>query len=462
MRPLIEVMESDSIVIFGASQDPYKPGALLLKVLRDTEYLGRVAGINPKGGEVHGFPLYKNLDEVPFQVELAVMLIPPPLIPQAAMECARNGVKGIVITAEGFKESGAEGNKYQIEISEILKSSGMRGFGPNTLGIVNTESGLTTSYFSTDRMLRPGHIGFAAQSGIFVGALLRYLSTFEKLHISKGIGLGNKVDVDECDAMRYFAKDSQTRTIGLYLEDIRDGRKFIQSAKSTSQQKPVLLLKGGRTALGARATASHTASLAMDDAILEGAILQTGVVRVEGIDEMIGSLMGFEWMPLPKGDCLAIVTFSGAQAIMSVDAAVKNGLSIAKFSPETSKSLAGVISTASKAQNPIDIYPDMNRHGFEKTNTEILKALFKDEGVNGILFIVMGGPEMTQFNPLLDVIRSNRSKPFFICMMATRDDEKQAFDFMMRNRVPCFKFPELAVKTFANMWQYAKWHRSDK
>ena len=457
MRPLIEVMESDSIAIFGASQDPFKPGAMLLHVLRDTEYLGRVAGINPKRGSVHGFPLYKNLDEVPFQVELAVMLIPPPLIPAAAVECARNGVKGIVITAEGFGESGEEGKKYQEEVAEILKSTGMRGFGPNTLGIVNTESGLTTSYFANDRMLLPGHIGFAAQSGIFVGALLRYLSSFEKLHISKGIGLGNKVDVDECDALRYFAADAQTRTIGLYLEDVRNGRKFLESARTTSRQKPVLLLKGGRTSLGARATASHTASLAIDDAILEGALRQTGVVRVEGIDEMIGSLMGFEWMPLPRGNRLAIVTFSGAQAIMSVDAAVRNGLGIAEFTPETQKSLGAIISTPTKMLNPIDIYPDMNRHGFEKTNTEILKALYKDDNVDGILFITMAGPGMEQFNPLLDIVRANKRKPFFVSMMSVRESEKPSFDFMMRNRIPCFAFPEMAVKAFGNMWHYSKW-----
>ncbi|MCP4751714.1 MAG: hypothetical protein GY866_12530 [Proteobacteria bacterium] len=448
-------MNSKSLAVIGASHDPFKPGSMLLHVLRSNGFQGNLAGVNPKGGEIHGVTLYPKLEDIPFQVDLAVLLIPPASVPGALIECAEKGLKGVVISSEGFAESGNQGKQYQEQVLEILRSTDMRGFGPNTLGIVNTATGLTTSYFSNQRMLRPGSIGFAAQSGIFVGALLRYLASFDELRLSKGMGLGNKVDVDECEALDYFTEDEQTRTIGLYLEDIRDGRRFMESARKASSRKPVLLMKGGRTRQGAQASASHTASLAVDDAILDGALRQAGVLRMEGIDEMIGSLMGFEWMPLPKGNRIAVVTFSGAQAIMSIDAAVKEGLQVAEFSPETKQRLSQVIATDAKAQNPIDIFPDMMIHGFEKTTTEILKALQDDDGVHGILFITFAVPGTDSLRSLVEAVGTNRTKPVFVSLLGSKEDVTTSEDYLLGQRLPCFSYPETAIRVFSNMSRYA-------
>jgi acyl-CoA synthetase (NDP forming) len=317
MRPIKEVLESKNIAIFGASQDPAKPGALLIDTLRRNGFKGRIAGINPKGGEFQGVPFYRSIEAVPFDVGLVSMIIPPPAVPEALRACARKGVKGAVISSEGFSESGDDGRAIQQEIRTILRQADMRGFGPNTLGLVNTETGLTTSYFANRNMLTPGAVGFAAQSGIFVGALLMHMSAFPVYRISKGLGLGNKVDVDESDALEYLAGDAQTRIIGLYLEDIRDGQRFFEAARWAVRQKPVLLLKGGRSQAGSAATASHTASMAVNDAVLDGVLRQTGVLRLKTIDEMLALFMGFQWAPLSRGSRIALVTFSGAQAIMS-------------------------------------------------------------------------------------------------------------------------------------------------
>jgi acetyltransferase len=184
------------------------------------------------------------LEAVPFSVDLAVLHIPPRDIPEALRACARKGVKGVVISAEGFAETGLQGAKYQAEVEQILRSTGMRGFGPNTLGLVNTATGLTTSYFANSRMLKPGVIGFAAQSGIFVGALLRYLSSFDGFQLSKAMGLGNKVDVDESDALSYLLEDEQTRIIGMYLEDVAMAAGFGGHEEGRGA-KPVPAIKGG-------------------------------------------------------------------------------------------------------------------------------------------------------------------------------------------------------------------------
>jgi acyl-CoA synthetase (NDP forming) len=455
MYSLKEVMESRNVAVIGASRDPMKLGALLLKSLKDTGFKGLVAGVNPGGGEIHGVRLYCSLGEIPFPVELAILLIPPKAIPSCLTDCARKGVKGVVISSEGFAETGNQGGLYQEQVRKILQSTGIRGFGPNTMGIVNTDTGLATSYFGEERMLRPGSIGIVAQSGIFIGALLRYLSSFEWLRISKVLGLGNKVDVDESDALSYLTEDEQTHIVGMYLEDIRDGRRFLESARMAVMRKPVLLIKGGRSPAGARAKASHTASMATDDEVLNGALHQAGVLRMTGLEELIGTLMGFQCMPLPRGHRVAFVTYSGAQAIMGIDAAADQGLMLASFSKETRERLAEVIATPSKAQNPVDIFPDMMKHGFEKTCTKILGALLEDDGVHGIFFISFATLEAESLQALIKVIRERPTKPIFFSLLGIKEDVEACRAILEEQRVPFYLFPEMAVRVFANMRRYA-------
>lgn len=456
IRSIREILDARSMAVIGASRDPEKPGAQLLRVLKKVGFQGQVAGVNPQGGEVFETPLYRNLEEVPFAVDLAVLHIPPRLIPPVLRECARKGVKGVVISAEGFAETGAEGAKYQEEVKNILRASGMRGFGPNTLGLVNTATGLTTSYYAGPRMLRPGPIGFAAQSGIFVGALLRYLSSFEGFRLSKGLGLGNKVDVDEVDALSYLMEDDQTQIIGMYLEDVRDGRRFLETAKQAVARKPVLLIKGGRTREGARAAASHTASMAVEDNVFQGAVLQAGVLRMAGIDDFVRALKGFLNMPLPQGKRLAFITFSGAQAIMSIDASVDLGLQVARLEDSTREKIGRVIATASKAQNPVDIFPDWLAHGFEKTTTEILKAFLQDRGVDGIICISFANSGAELYQPMVDVLKGERTKPVFFTLLGDQKDIHVCQSFLEEHRIPCFDFPEMAVRVFAQMRKYAE------
>jgi len=456
MASVKDVMNSRNVAVFGASQDSEKPGAMLLKVLKETGFQGKVAGVNPRGGEVYGLRLYRTVGEIPFSVDLAIMLISPKAIPQALRDCAEKGVKGVVISSEGFAETGGAGRRLQQEIRDILRATGMRGFGPNTMGIVNTATGLTTGSFSTKRMLTPGSIGFISQTGVFVGALLRYLSSFEGLQISKVLGLGNKVDVDESDALSYLMDDEQTRIVGMYVEDIRDGRRFLEVAGEAVKRKPVLMIKGGRTPEGTKASASHTASLAMDDAVLEGALRQAGVLRVGSIDEMIQTIMGFKYMPLPRGDRLAFVTYSGAQAVMSIDEATKEGLEVAGFSQETKARLARVIALPSKARNPIDIYPDMMVHGFERITKEIIRALLKDDGVHGIFVIsfTVNGPE--PYEPMVEIIKEDLTKPVFFSLFGAKQDVAGCQEFLEQRGIPFYLFPETGVRVFARMRRYAR------
>jgi len=456
VRSIRESLDAQSVAVIGASRDQEKPGAQLLRVLKDVGYRGRIAGVNPQGGEVFGVPLYPSVKQVPFDVDLSVLLIPPRFVPAAVSDCISKGVKGIVISAEGFAEAGPEGKVYQDEVGALLRSSGVRGFGPNTLGIINTQTRLTTSYFTTEKMLRPGLIGLSAQSGIFVGALLRYLSSQEGLHLSKGIGLGNKVDVNESDALAFFADDDQTKIVGLYLEDVKDGRRFFDRLKETVSRKPVLMIKSARTQAGASASASHTSSLAVEDAVFDGSVRQAGAIRLKSIDELVSTLKGFTAMPLPRGGRLALVTYSGAQAIMSIDTMMEEGLTLAQFSSVAKERIGRVIATDSKRKNPIDIFPDWVAQGYEKTTSEIVKALLDDDEVDGILFISFADQHAEAHRPLIEAVKENPCKPFLVSLLGDGLDKDTNERFLDTNGIPCFNYPEQAVSVFGRMWRYAQ------
>ena len=456
MRPICDILEAKSVVVIGASRDQEKPGAQLLKVLKEVGYAGLVAGVNPQGGSAQGIPLYPSVRDVPFDVDLAVLLIPPRFVPDALRDCAVKGVKGAVISAEGFAETGAEGATYQEDVRAILKSSGMRGFGPNTLGLVNTQTKLTTSYYATPAMLSPGGIGLAAQSGIFVGALLRYLSSLDGLHLSKGIGLGNKADVNESDALAFLADDEQTKIIGMYLEDVKDGDRFVKNLKKATARKPVLIIKSGRTQAGAKASASHTASMAVEDTVFDAIVRQAGAIRIYAIDEFVRTLKGFLNMPIPAGDRLAYVTYSGAQAIMSIDATIEKGLQIAKLADVTQEKIGRVIATPSKTNNPIDIFPDWLTHGYEKTITDVVKALLDDQGVDGIIFISFAEKNPEVYASLIDLVQSDGRKPVFVSLLGASGDKAACEHLLESGGLPCYDLPEQAVHVFARMRQYAR------
>jgi len=268
--------------------------------------------------------------------------------------------------------------------------------------------------------------------------------------------LGNKVDVNESDALSYFADDEQTKIIGLYLEDVKDGDLFFKNLKAAVAKKPVLLIKSGRTQAGAKASASHTASMAVADAVFDGVVRQAGAIRLYAIDEFVRTLKGFLNMPLPGGNRLAYVTYSGAQAIMSIDVTMELGLEVAQLGEATRTRISKVIATASKMKNPIDIFPDWQAHGYEKTTTEVVGALQDDDGVDGIIFISFADQNPEVYQAMIDLLRNDRRKPVFVCLLGDSKDKAACERFLDANGLPCYDFPEQAVRVFAHMRRYAQ------
>jgi len=199
--------------------------------------------------------------------------------------------------------------------------------------------------------------------------------------------------------------------------------------------------------------------LAVEDSVFEGAVRQAGVLRIFAIDEFIRTLKGFLNMPLPRGGRIALVTYSGAQAIMSIDAAVEEGLQVARFAEPTRERISRVIATSSKAQNPVDLFPDMLARGFEKTAIEVLGALLEDDGVDGIIIISFAILGADPYRPIIDFLRERCHKPVFFTLLGTQKDMEISRAFLEENRVPCYEFPEMAVRVLARMWRYARWRK---
>jgi acetyltransferase len=202
--------------------------------------------------------------------------------------------------------------------------------------------------------------------------------------------------------------------------------------------------------------------MAMEDTVFEGAMRQAGVLRMTGIDDFVRTLKGFLNMPLPRGERLAFVTYSGAQAIMSIDAAVEHGLQVARLGDNTREKISRVIATPSKTKNPVDLFPDMLTHGFERTSTEILKALLEDDGVDGIICISFADSEPEMYQPMVDLLQKQPSKPVFFSLLGRKEDIEACQGLLETNHIPCYDFPEYAVRVFAHMWRYNRMRRRNK
>ena len=346
--------EPASVAIFGSISDPQAPGYVTIKHLHEFGFKGKIYPISTSCSEVLGVITYPSLDLVKEPVDLAVIVIPPLAIPDVVGKCARKGIKAIVIMTENFAEVGEDGIRLQKQVVEIARGSGIRIIGPNTIGILNTASGLiTTPYFMGYSTIQKGSIAYCCQSGL----MSNVVHPIEDMAypISKICDFGNKCDLNEVDLLNYLADDPATRVISMHLEDIKDGRDFLEAARKAVSKKPVLILKPGRSRAAAKASASHTGSLAGNDQIIDAAFKQAGVIRLNTWQEYWDMPRVFASQPLPKGNRVGIVTASGGAGVLAIDAAIGAGLEVATFTEATLEKLARLVPRM--ARNPVDLGP---------------------------------------------------------------------------------------------------------
>ena len=380
--------EPRTVAVIGSLKEGYFGGYVVIKTLLNAGFGGKIYPVNPSYQKVLGLKVYPSIKEIPEKIDLVLIMINRRSVPDVMRECAEKGIKAVIVVADGFAERDEEGAKLQNEILEIARKAGIRMIGPNTAGIVNSANGLTPNPYEPGyEKVKSGAVAICAQTGMINPQAFPYAD----LHygLSKICDFGNKCDVDECDLLEYLEGDPATKVITMYLESIRDGRRFLKMSRRVAAKKPVLILKSGRTKEGAKVSASHTGALAVDDEIFSAACKQAGIIRLEKFHELF-ELPKIFLQPLPKGNRLGIVTLTGAVGVLAIDEGAKYGLSAAQLSPETIEKLNAIFPGLGKSV--VDIGPPMAVGSYIAIYPDILKTVLADDNVDCLLNIIWTSP----------------------------------------------------------------------
>lgn len=373
----------ESVAVVGASNSPLNLGAMITGLLVDRlDFQGKVYAVNMKGEDVNGIPGYKTVLEIEADVDLAVVITPARFVPDVVERCGQKGIRHMIIESAGFNEEGEEGAALQRLVDEKAAKYGIRYIGPNCLGVMNTTSRFCCFFgfnnIKDETMLKtPGTLSYLIQSG-GVGVLVMESLASDVTNINKLASIGNKADIDESDFLDYFKDDDQTEVIGMYLENVEQGRKLIDTAKKV--KKPIMIFKTGRSEEGAVAATSHTAGLANNDQIFDSACKQAGIIRLNAVSELHSLPKIFTEMPLLKGKKIAVVTNSGAFGGITADILIENDLEFPTFSEELQQKLRDTDDLFNVA-NPVDIGPNLSK----QTLMDIFRHLLESDEVDGIL-----------------------------------------------------------------------------
>jgi acetyl coenzyme A synthetase (ADP forming)-like protein len=350
LRVMDRMMNPRAVAVIGASAEDGKIGNSVMKNLINGGFAGDIYPVNPKADEILGRKAYASIKDVPGEVDVAVFAIPAKFVASAIDECGAKGVPAAVLIPSGFAETGNV--ELQREVVETARRHGIRLLGPNIYGYYYTPSNLCAT-FCTPYDVRGG-VALTSQSGGIGMAILGFSRT-TKMGVSAIVGLGNKSDVDEDDLLTFFEEDPNTHCVAMHLEDLKDGRAFVSAAQRITKKKPVVVLKAGRTAMGARAASSHTGALAGDDKVYDDILRQSGVVRAPGLNEMLEYARGLPLLPTPQGENVVIITGAGGSGVLLSDACVEAGLSLMDIPPDLDEAFRRFIPPFGAAGNPIDI-----------------------------------------------------------------------------------------------------------
>lgn len=448
---LATLFNPGSIAVIGASSDAGKVGHAVLDNLIKFNYRGNLYPVNPAGGAILGLKAYPKISDIEQQVDLAVIVIPARFVPAALRECASCGIQSAIVISAGFKEAGKEGTLLEEELKKIHCEQGIRILGPNCLGLINTSNDMNAT-FAAD-MLPRGKIGFFSQSGAMGIAIMDW-AIGNDVGFSKFISLGNKADLSEIDFIDYFMNDPETSLILGYIEDVVDGKRFIASASKTTKVKPIILLKSGGTAAGARAASSHTGALAGSDVAFDAAFKQTGVMRAQGVQDLFDTALAFAEGKIPAGNGLLIITNAGGPGIIAADAAERLGIELPHMTRESLTAMALKLPPNASIFNPVDVIGDATSGRY----AAVLEQAAKDPNVDAML-VILTPQAMTDMEKTAEAIISTArttDKPIITSFMGEKR-VRAAIDMLKDASIPNFSYPELAVKAFKRLSDHRAW-----
>ena len=446
-----------SVAIVGASRQKGKVGYEILVNMIEAGYAGQLYPVNPKADTIEGLKCYPDLQSIGETPELAVIIIPAKFVPGMMQQCAKAGVKSVIIITAGFKEVGEEGRELEKQIVQIARKAGIRIIGPNCLGIIAPANKLNAS-FGGD-LPAEGVIGYISQSGALLAAILD-MANANDIGFSKLVSIGNKADIDELDVIKALGEDKNTNVIAGYLESITDGNAFVNQAERISHNKPILLMKSGGTQAGARAASSHTGSLAGSEAAYESVFERAGIIRCNSISEQFDYAQAFADQPLPAGPRVAVITNAGGPGIMAADAIERVGLEFAKLDDETITMLASRLPPAANLNNPVDVLGDALADRYEFA----LDTVLADKNVDVVLVLLtpqaMTEPVATA-EVLVKLSDGKYNKPVLTCFLGA-GKVLEGVKVLRQGRIPQYDAPESAVATIKAMAVYVKWRTRPK
>ncbi|MBW2095028.1 MAG: CoA-binding protein [Deltaproteobacteria bacterium] len=467
----------DSVALVGATNNPYKMNFRVLENLVNLHFKGKVYPVNPNADEILGIKTYAKLRDIPGPVDLVVSAVPASRTMEIVKECRVIGAKQLVIITGGFSEGGNDGEKLHREIASFIMGNGIRLLGPNTLSPVNTANNLIVS-FNPVKKLQRGALSFAFQSGLYEPKINWIFSHFG---INKMLDMGNKMDINELDALDYFSRDPDTEVIAMHIESLHgNGRDFFHLLSAVTREKPVIILKSGRTRAGSQAAASHTGSIAREnDVIFDSAIRQAGAVRAGNLDEFFDFAKAFSSLPLPERKNIAIITLSGGEGVMATDSSEMNGLNLAHLGRDTYHKLKGIFPPWEIPLNPFDAGVCMEFHLSDlMTFLDTLAAIPDDEQVDATImqmppnfshFISLDRNATEKASRLYEehyvrfISNMQRSgKPFAMWCSSMDRQEMELVEMVATHSLPVFQSSERAIKALSALYRYGRYRQSVK
>jgi acetyltransferase len=437
-----------SVAVIGATDRPGTVGRTVLENLLHGNFQGKVYAVNPKREEVLGLEAYKSIRDIPHPLDLAVVATPAATVPQLIGECVDAGAKSAVVISAGFKERGAEGAAFELQIQEQLRRSSMRLIGPNCLGIMNPTIGLNAT-FAKDAP-QAGNVAFLSQSGALLTAILDW-SHREGVNFSAIVSTGSMLDVGWGDLIYHFGDDPHTKSILLYMESVGDARSFLSAAREVALTKPIIVIKAGSSEAASRAAASHTGALTGSDEVLDAAFRRSGVLRVHSIADLFYMAEVLGRQPRPKGPRLTILTNAGGPAVLATDSLVANGGELAELSPKSLHRLNEFLPAHWSHNNPIDVLGDADSERYARA----LEIASQEPNSDGLLVILapQGMTDPSQIAERLKPYAKGYGKPVLASWMG--GDSTAAGEAVLNSAgIPTFSYPDTAARAFTYMWRY--------
>lgn len=441
-KTLVPFFEPRSVAIIGASATPGKAGYEAVRNVLANGYAGTIHLVNPKGGEILGLPVTPAISALPGGVDLAVVILPAEATPKALRECAAKGIRHAALMAGGFAEVDESGAQIQQELTEIIRETGIRVLGPNISGHTSTPHAYTSAFFPLGK-IRRGRVSVIAQTGNFATHTMKYILSGEHFGVCRVIGLGNKVDIDETEALEYLADDPETTAIVIYLESFKRPRRFLEVAREVTRRKPVVMLKSGSTQAGQQAAVAHTAAMAAEDRLVDGMLRQAGIVRVAEYTHLVLAAKAFSMLPLPRGNRVSFLAPSGAMLVAYTDLCVRLGLEVPAVTPATVRRLQAISPPYIRMRNPVDIWAAATVSGVEFAYREGMEAVLKDPNIDAVVPVLMLARDIgvPPFDFILELAKRYPEKPVLVTFSSEKDCMEECKAYLEPRGVPTF--PEI-------------------